>query len=464
MNADTLYYQAVHGKNSEVAGRNYQSVELYALKPLDLVMPPPDHRVAFARKLAWNYLYDDQRKVFSRGEMFYQYVGVFGIAALVGLAFVTVAAVLRGPPKRVPGLALAVLWLLLYSVVGGLNGLLGQAGFALFRCANRYSICILAVALIFAVQRLSRITQRWPSWWRYSGAVAVSLVVLCDQLPPTVTAAALAESERAVASDQTFARAMERALPPRGMVFQLPVMKFPESWPINQMGDYEHFRPYIYSSTLRFSYGNDKGRPEDGWQSDVAKNGPAAMVRILEQAGFSAIYINRRGFADQGAAVLQGYEAAGRAARLESPAGDLVCTILQPEAHPVTPEIPPQFTVGWYAEEGDATNTWRCSSGDAEVRFTNSTDAPRAVTISCELLSYSPRTVAFSIAGTTLYQTGPLTAARLPVRLSFTLPPGSTTLQLKTQPPVTFPGNADTRVLGFVLYNFNTTKTDLEPR
>ena len=136
MNLDTLYYQTTHGKNIEAAGRNYQSVEIYSLKPLDLLVPPPDHRSSFARKIAWDYMYDDAKKIQVYGEVFSPYLGVAGIGALLWLGIVCVIRVSRWPSQPIPVHALQTLWLMLYSVMGGINGLLGQAGICLFRCAN----------------------------------------------------------------------------------------------------------------------------------------------------------------------------------------------------------------------------------------------------------------------------------------------------------------------------------------
>ena len=54
-------------------------------------------------------------------------------------------------------------------------------------------------------------------------------------------------------------------LPPGAMVFQLPVMAFPEVAPAHNLGDYEHFRPYLATRALRFSYGMLKGRSRHRW-------------------------------------------------------------------------------------------------------------------------------------------------------------------------------------------------------
>lgn len=460
VNLDTLFYQTAHGKNTEAAYRSYQNLEIYALKPVDLLIPPPDHRSSVARLIAWNYFYDEAKKTSIKGEPFSQYLGLVGIASLLGLGLVSLKRASANPRRPIPLTALQVIWLLLFSVVGGTNGLIGQLGITLFRCTNRYSIYLLALLLLFAAKGLSRLSLSWSRWVVGGAAVALSVLVVWDQVPPRESEASLAEVEKTVSSDRTFALTMEKKLPPHAMVFQLPVMKFPESWPIQQMGDYEHFRPYLHTSSLRYSYGSDKGRAEENWQLDVERRPAPEMVAALEKIGFSAVYINRKGYADNGDALIAALQGAGRSVDLESPAGDLAYVRLTPAAHPILPESPPYFVTGWYAEEGSPPgDTWHYSNGNAELILSNPSSAPQAVTISFQLASPSPRTVEVWEGNKVLYKSPYLNMQHVDCSISLVLKPGTTTLSFKTEPPVTFPGNPDTRLLGFLLYNVNVKKS-----
>jgi len=465
MNLDTMYYGMVHGKNPEVAYRSYRNLEIYALKPLDLLIPPPTHRAPAARAIAWRYLYDEAAKTSLPGEAFYPYLGLAGIASLAVLLLSSIGRVAAFPRMPLPIHALQIVWLVLYSVVGGINGLLGQLGVKVFRCTDRFSIYILAIALLFAVKALTLATRRWNPLAVTVVAGACLPIVLWDQLPPLETESSIGRIESRVDADRAFTTAMQKALRRDAMVFQLPVMHFPESWPIFHMGDYEHLRPYLYSSELHYSYGSAKGRSEDDWQIEAERQHPGEMVRTLEQAGFSAIYINRKGYKDNGAELLAGLQAAGLNQIIESPAHDLVCVVLKPSANPTLPETPAQFTSGWYGEEGDAkVETWRCSSGDAEVLLHNDSREERAVQISFQLASHSPRTVQLSVDGNQIYESPTLSPEKLSYFTQLVLRPGETRLSFKTEPPVTFPGNPDTRLLGFVLYNFRALKEPSEAK
>src|SRR5207244_1350618 len=68
-------------------------------------------------------------------------------------------------------------------------------------------------------------------------------------------------------ADAAFVRSVEDSLPSGAMVFQLPYVPYPEpsreALPRYQpilRHSYDHFRGYLHSQTLRWSYGGMKGR------------------------------------------------------------------------------------------------------------------------------------------------------------------------------------------------------------
>lgn len=165
---------------------------------------------------------------------------------------------------------LAVGYVLLFSVVGGLNGLLGVAGFTWLRATNRYSVWILAIALLSAAAALGRVRWLGRRPWLPALAAGVILLGLADQVPSRATAASdLAAVRRGVDSDRTFVAAVEAMLPEGGAVFVEPAADFPESARLFRETDYEQLRPYLHTTRVRFSYGSDRNRPGAGWADDV---------------------------------------------------------------------------------------------------------------------------------------------------------------------------------------------------
>jgi phosphoglycerol transferase len=87
------------------------------------------------------------------------------------------------------------------------------------------------------------------------------------------------------------------------MIFQLPYIPFPEYPSVNQMKDYDHFRAYLHSKNLRWSYGAMKGREGDVWQKQISSAPLSELVLKLAFAGFNGIYIDRYGYVDKGAQI-----------------------------------------------------------------------------------------------------------------------------------------------------------------
>jgi hypothetical protein len=130
--AGSLAYQWHHGSNP-AASRPYGNLERYAMKPIELVLAPPGFGLAQWGRLAgvyWtNRLY--------RGEGGSPYLGLLGAVALALLAWRSFAALSRRPAQPPPPAALGVAAVIGFSMLGGVNQLLGLFGFLWLRGTNR---------------------------------------------------------------------------------------------------------------------------------------------------------------------------------------------------------------------------------------------------------------------------------------------------------------------------------------
>jgi len=330
MNVDGWAYKMVHGPNAGALVREYKWLEIYGLKLVDLVVPPVTHH------FQWFADFAQAHRAAAPLQDEGSYLGIVGLAALGLLVSSAIAAVVRNRANSIPMEAWQVLWIVLCFSTGGLNTILGATGFTLFRTGCRYSIVILAIALLYAAQRLTALQRAAafrtdPETLRIgtaTAAIAASLLILWDQVPRAPKPEVTALIARQVEADREFVAQMEAALPAGAMVFQLPIMEFPEA-PAPGVPSYDHFRPYLYSKQLRFSYGSMKGRPREQWQQDLGKVTFDKAVEQIKARGFAAIYINRNGFPDKGKQVVENLREMGfTKPRIESAAGDLVCIIL----------------------------------------------------------------------------------------------------------------------------------------
>lgn len=319
--------------NAPAIVRDYRGTELYALKIGELLTPPRTHRSETMALLARRY----DRSSLWRTESYSPYLGLAAIAGLVVLLGTTFVRAARGGALRPPGVTWQLGWILLFSVAGGLanfGALVSRVH--IFRATNRYSVFIMAIALVVLVGWLSRATRRWPRW---AGAGLAGLLVaagLWDQVPPA-NAARQAEIAAEVRSDQELAAALEARLPDRAALFQLPVLSFPEARVPNRMRDYEHFRLYLNSGQLRFSYGTFSRRSRGQWQSDYARLPPAALAARLQKAGFAGIYVNRYAFSDRDDSLLDALATAGWPERIDGRSGRQTVVVLTPAAQPEDP-------------------------------------------------------------------------------------------------------------------------------
>ena len=342
MNLDTFIYRLEQGANPGAMVREYRWLELSALKFVDLFIPPQNHNL-----LGWigSAYYGPAGREFDPaiakmvsfpGEVPAScYLGILGIACLIWLAVISVRRLVAETGRPLPLAAWQVLWILAYAAVGGLNCLAGLLGATLFRSSNRYCIFILPILLLFAIKRLSRKSMESGI---EAGTIGLCiLLALWDQMPTMAqTRANLTELSHMVDSDRQFTKEIEENLPKGAMVFQLPIIDYPES-PSFGVSSSEQFRPYLHSKDLRFSFGAVKGRPWLAWQRELGEMSFPDSIRRMESLGFAAVYVNRRGFQDRGESILNSFKELGYSKFIESKAADIFCVLIHSAAHPVLP-------------------------------------------------------------------------------------------------------------------------------
>lgn len=332
LNADTLLYAWFQGANKEAVSRNLAALDVYALKIPGLVFPPSYHRWQFWANFGEVHYFT---KTYIQGEAWSPYLGIVGLVGLVWIAGISGFRILQGKAQMVPMQAWQIQWILLFSLVGGINLLLGTFGIMAFRGTNRYSIFILALVLLFVVRQLSR---GCPTRMTIPVALGLVAIGLWDQLPPKVTLADIQNTANVVRSDRNFIQQVELNVPKGAMVFQLPVMAYPESPAIIEMGDYEHFRPYFYSKNLHYSYGTIKGRKGADWQNEISKLKPIEMVEKLESYGFSVIILNKKGYKDKAISLLNEIVSENRQIVADSP--EMIAIRINPITNPLYPNNP----------------------------------------------------------------------------------------------------------------------------
>jgi hypothetical protein len=187
---------------------------------------------------------------------------------------------------------------LLLATVGGFGTLFNLSVSPDIRAYNRISPFIAFFSLFAVVVTIDRLLTSQRA--RITAAAAILVIGISDQGQATRIinqryadiAAELARLEAAV-------EALERALPAGAMVLQLPFRPYMNESDFGRMKQYEHFKPYLVSRHLRFSYpalSNEQVR----WQEAAARLNVQTLVSRLSAQGFSAVLIDRYGYEDQG--------------------------------------------------------------------------------------------------------------------------------------------------------------------
>ncbi len=345
----------------------------------------------------------------------------------------------------------------LFSVVGGGSLLLGAFGITLFRASNRYSIFICTVVLLWLAMWLSEARRTWLPL----ACLGVLLTLgAFDQVGSRVDAVEKARHVGMWRSDEAFAAEMSQQLPPGAMVFEMPVVSFPESPPIHQLCDYALFRPYLFTRTLRYSYGTHKGRFQDSWQQRVAPYPLPDLVSTLEANGFSALLVFRAGFADDGAEYLRYFAQRGVPPLAVSPDKALVAYRLRPSATPVLPEeavFPFTFARDWYPRDYEPFTGgawwWWAKGGEAEMVLTPQAPVGTTVTVRMVVGTLAPRKVAVFV------DQEPRGVAEIPAKgtnplmLRVTVREGGNRIGLRTDVPAVPDAERERRPVTFMVAN-----------
>jgi len=296
---------------SRTVKRGTGEAEAYGLKITQLLLPIDGHRIPMLARLKDEYnnaapLVNENRNA-TLGVM-----GSIGFLTLLGwlLFWKPAAGVMKeGHEARalLSHLSLLNIAGVMLATVGGFASLFALLISPQMRSYNRVSVYLAFFSLFAVVLLLEEFFRRRASSGkaRTIFRASLGLFLLLGILDQTgngvyfVPHYAAFRSENV--SDADFVSRIEATMPGGAMIFQLPYVEFPENPPVNQMQDYEHFRPYLHSKNLRWSYGTIKGRENDRWQKSTANLPADQLLETISLAGFSGVYVDRKGYPDNGA-------------------------------------------------------------------------------------------------------------------------------------------------------------------
>jgi hypothetical protein len=268
--------------------RNLPSLELYGLKLPELFLPAGYHKIELWSNIGQSLYYS---QALIKGEVWGPYLGFVGIICLCFMLVHQCYRVMKYGAALLHPLSFQVLWITFFSMVGGLNLLLGVIGFQYLRATNRFSIWILAIVLLY-VCSFVRTTKLNKSSQVIAAVLVVSAIFL--DLPKEISYAQRAEIARAIESDRQFVREIETALDtPKAVI--LPAMVYPENGPVHGILDYDPMRLFLNSQSLKISYGEPKFAGERFVDRLNPANFSAIDLNIISKLGYNVLIIIKPG-------------------------------------------------------------------------------------------------------------------------------------------------------------------------
>lgn len=304
-----ITYSIVNGKNLEAGNRIFWEQEIYGLKIINLLLPVPYSRNAVLRNLTESYASSGAPIVTEN------YFAGLGIIGSLGFAALCITFIISFVGKKYAGkewelvdyLALVTLTFVLTGTVGGFGEIFNWAVTAQIRCWNRCSILLTCTCLLMVAVMVSKIRNR-----RRLAAVCVMLLLVGMYDQVRVLDAGWQDGNRDIQRMyESYFDEVEGSLNENAMVYQLPYVEYPEAGWTNNLSDYELFAGYLFTDTLRWSYGSMRGRNEYARELNVDEGMSYRFLAKIKEKGFEAVYIDLDGYADGGEKILAFYNGLG---------------------------------------------------------------------------------------------------------------------------------------------------------
>lgn len=470
-----IAYRLGNGANPDLAQRIPHESWLYSFDLTRLVFMVAGHRVDrlsnLGNTVAGNSLTVGEGDILGL---------VLGITFLVMLAIIAVWLVRgRGGDGQRGALLSSTVMLgatcFLLGATGGLGAMFAVILSPQIRAWTRITPFLAFLCLIVLAMGIDWLRKRIDgAGWRRVLSAALPVVVAAFALWDGTSPANRPNHEGNITewrANQTFVDRITQTLPRGSSVLQLPLQPFPEAGGIVQMGDYEHLTGYVHADGLNWSYGAMRGRPGD-WSSTAANLPVGQLLPAAAAAGFTGLWVDRRGYEDQGrdlqrkVAAATGIESPtavspderrvfydlrtlrARVDRTFTPAqrGALAAALTEP--------VVPVYGPGFYGAEKNENERWRWATNDAVMTIRNDTGRTQSIRWTGSLRSAVGSSTRITVGDRSVEEaTFDAPGAEPKISLPITVPPGGTDVRFTTTGQDLAPGMGDPRALYLQVIN-----------
>lgn len=229
------------------------------------------------------------------------------IAMLIGLLLQARRPIpMRGPVGLGLVAYLSVVTVLLF-MPWGLNLIFAEAVTGQIRAWNRLLPFLLLLFILGGAIAAQRMTGLARERIAVPVALVILIVIVVESILPfrTPTQRAIRAGAKSTAAGSAYAQQVNRAIPERCGVLQLPYMQYPEQGSVADLGDYEHLWVATTNPGKSFSYGSMTLTAASVWAAQMPPIPTPEQVRLLRGAGFCAIHLDKRGFERRDSAAMR---------------------------------------------------------------------------------------------------------------------------------------------------------------
>ena len=287
--APKIIYTFLYGKNQLAGARVFIESEIYGLKIVQMLLPSWNSRIGHISDITMKYMQDNpyinENKFASLGI-------IASVGFIIACIYLLMNAIRHKEDNIKDCLVMAVLILTLFCTVGGFGAIFNLLVIPEIRCYNRGSIYIACISLVVLSLYLSTIKGKYKQIIVLAGIIVIAFF---DQISieDSVKWDGAKENARIC---QTFYGEIEKSVPDNAMIYQIPFMAFPENGPINDMPDYEQLSAYVFTDTIRWSYGGMKGRNTRAQELYVDDGMSEAFLDGIKEEGFCGVCIDLKGY------------------------------------------------------------------------------------------------------------------------------------------------------------------------
>lgn len=310
-----LLYTVASGPNSVAAAREPYETEQYALKLIQLLLPPGNSNIPFLRaineKYSFNGIYVTENASASLGLL--AGIGFVFVCIWIILSFckakINIKSAKDNQISRINFIALEILTLFVVGIAGGIGTIFAYFVSASIRAVCRISIFIAGFsicAIVIVIDYLFSVLSKKEKNITYGLVIILFAFSVIVEVP--FSSSDMQQS--AINQDKymkDFWSCVDATVEEGDLVYTLPFTEFPEGGIYNYLVCYETGYGYVYSDKVKLSFGGVNGRNDVARQLYIDKGKSYAFVKLLKEFNFSGIYIDTWGYDDFGKSITNFY-------------------------------------------------------------------------------------------------------------------------------------------------------------